>query len=422
MVRNSLKFTENTLSLWNAKPSTKDIDTATLQYHNWIASDFAGFRRLLDKSSPEAPDYAMMKKAVEKHRSGIRNFVVLGTGGSSLGTETIFEALAAPDSDLNLFVMDNNDPDFFHGHLPLWKPEETLIYAVSKSGKTPETISQLLVLIDHLRAKLPGDAWKKHVVLCTDPQTGDFRAFANQHGLTCLNVPSAVGGRFSVLTPVGLFPALFAGLDAEALLEGAKSLVGQWEDIPLDQNPAFKMAYALTKDAKNITVLMPYSSRLQAFSRWFCQLWAESLGKNGKGLTPYPAIGTTDQHSQVQLYMEGPQDKNFILIRVNECVNPLPLSSKSLARDLPAFQALEGKSMRDLFDAEYRATRDAMIHNKLTLACMEMDRLDAFSLGSLFYYWEWTTLYAGALLEINPFDQPGVEAAKILTKRYLAEI
>lgn len=421
MIRNCLKFTENTLSLWNQKPSAKDLDLAALQYKNWIASDFAGFRRILDSGTSEAPNLAAMKNAAEKHRPGIRNFVVLGTGGSSLGTETIFEALAAPASDLKLFVMDNNEPDFFQGHLALWKPEETLVYAVSKSGKTPETISQLLVLIEHLRAEL-GDAWKKHVVLCTDPQKGDFRAFADRHNLTCLEVPSAVGGRFSVLTPVGLFPAVFAGLDAGSLLEGAKSLVDQWEKLPLEQNPAFKMAYALVKDTKNITVLMPYSSRLQAFSRWFCQLWAESLGKSGKGQTPYPAIGTTDQHSQVQLYMEGPRDKNFVLMRINECKNRLALSSHGLAGNLAAFQELEGKSMFDLFDAEYRATRDALIGNLLTVGCMEIDRLDAYSLGALFYFWEWTTLYAGALLEINPFDQPGVEAAKVLTKQYLAEI
>ena len=420
--RDCLKFKENTLPLWDSKPMAKDIARADQQYKAWTASNFAGFRRILSPESEEAPDLAKMEAAVKKHRSGIRNFVVLGTGGSSLGTETIFEALTMPNHELNLFVMDNNDPDFFQSHLSIWEPKETLVYAVSKSGKTPETISQLLVLIAHLQAKLPGDAWKKHVVLCTDPQSGDFRQFAKLHGLTCLDVPPAVGGRFSVLTPVGLFPALFAGVDAKELLSGAKSLVDQWENLPLEQNPAFKMAYCLAKDSKNITVMMPYSSKLQAFSRWFCQLWAESLGKAGKGLTPYPAIGTTDQHSQVQLYMEGPKDKNFVLLEVASCAQPLPLSIKNLAENLPSFKELDGKSMHDLFSAEYRATRDALIQNQLNVACIEIDKLDAFSLGALFYFWEWATLYAGAILEINPFDQPGVEAGKILTKRYLAEI
>ncbi len=420
--RTCLKFAENTLGFWNTKPSAKQLDTATLRYRDWTASDFAGFRRILDSGSQEAPNLAALKSVAEKFRSGIKNLVVLGTGGSSLGTETIFEALHSPASGLRVFTMDNNDPDFFHSHLPLWEPKETLVFAVSKSGKTPETISQLLVLLEHFRAKLPGDTWKRHVVLCTDPEKGDFRALAKAHGITCLDVPSAVGGRFSVLTPVGLFPAAFAGIDPSEMLAGAESLVDQWENLPLTENPAFQMAYALTQDNKNITVLMPYSSRLQAFSRWFCQLWAESLGKGGKGLTPYPAIGTTDQHSQVQLYMEGPRDKNFVLMQVKHKNHPLPLKPLEHTNDLPAFAELNGKSMADLFDAEYRATRDAMIKNNLPVVCMEIDKLDAFSLGALFYFWEWTTLYAGALMEINPFDQPGVEAAKKLTKQYLAEI
>jgi glucose-6-phosphate isomerase len=420
-MRQCLKFTENTLPLWKAKPSAKQTDLATLRYNDWTASDFAGFRRILDPKSPEAPDLAELKRAVDKHKPGIKNLVVLGTGGSSLGTETIVEALHSPAKNPRVFVMDNNDPDFFHQHLALWEPKETLVFAVSKSGKTPETISQLLVLIEHLKSEL-GDSWKKHVVLCTDPKSGDFRAFGKSEGLTTLDVPSAVGGRFSVLTPVGLFPAMFVGIDPRELLAGAKSLVDAWEKLPVSENPAFQMAYALAQDEKNITVFMPYSSRLKAFSRWFSQLWAESLGKDGKGLTPYPAIGTTDQHSQVQLYMEGPRNKNFVLLQVKETAHDLPLTALEGTNDLPAFAELRDRTMMDLFQAEYRATRDAMVKNKLSVACIEVDKLDAFSLGALFYFWEWATLYAGALLDIDPFNQPGVEAAKKLTKQYLAEI
>ncbi len=398
------------------------------KYEEWTASDFAGFRNILRAGSAEAPDLALLKKTAQEFQNGssgkkIKNFVVLGTGGSSLGGEAILRALRSPLVNPQFFFLDNNDPAFFHSHLEYWNPEETLFYAVSKSGKTPETISQMLVAIEWMEKKLSPGAWKKHFVLCTDPAKGDFRALAQKHSLRCLDVPSSVGGRFSVLTPVGLFPAAFAGLKVENFLEGAQSLVSAWEKIPLEKNPCFQTAHALVSDASQrpITIHMPYSSQLQAFSRWFCQLWAESLGKEEKGLTPYPAIGTTDQHSQMQLYMEGPRDKNIAFVEIKNFAQALPLQIPSGCESLGAFQELKNKSMADLFSAEFHATRDAITKQEIPNFTISLETLNEKSLGALFYFWEWTTLYAGALLEINPFDQPGVEAAKILTKQYLAK-
>jgi glucose-6-phosphate isomerase len=225
-----------------------------------------------------------------------------------------------------------------------------------------------------------------------------------------------------VLTPVGIFPAAFAGVKIEDLLAGAVS-VAAWEKKEWSENPCAQLARALALEStqRPITVLMPYSSQLSAFSRWFCQLWAESLGKNGKGLTPYPAVGTTDQHSQVQLYMEGPRDKSVIFVHVKTAAKDLPLALPKELADLPSFAELKDRSMGQLFEAEFRATRDAFTKQGIPNATIEVDALDAYSLGALFFFWEWATAIAGATLEVNPFDQPGVEAAKVLTKKYLAE-
>ncbi len=401
--------------------------SAQKQLQEWQQSNFAGYRRLVDAGSDCYPDLKEIKKIANDHTKGatgksIKHFVVMGTGGSSLGGETLIRALHAPGKNPQFYFADNNDPQYFHDLLASLSPEETLFYAVSKSGTTPETISQLLVALAWIKASLK-DNWKKHFVFCTDPQKGDLRKLSETWGIDCLPVPSPVGGRFSVLSAVGLFPAAFAGLDLEGFLAGAQS-IAKFENSSWEKNPCALLAKNLVTGQKErpITVLMPYSSQLSAFSRWFCQLWAESLGKEGQGFTPYPAIGTTDQHSQVQLYMEGPKDKVIVLLHVKKFTQSLPLHFPEGTADLPAFQELKGRSMLDLFDAEFRATRDAFTNNGVANCTLEIDQLDEYSLGALFYFWESTTAIAGALAGINPFDQPGVEAAKVLTKKYLREL
>jgi glucose-6-phosphate isomerase len=393
----------------------------------WEESDFAGYRRLVTEGSDCYPSFKEVRElAVQKAKGAtgkpIRDFVLLGTGGSSLGPETLIRALRANGQAPYFHFMDNNDPDWFAKLLKHLNPEETLVYVVSKSGRTPETISQFLTCLDWSKAKL-GEGWREHFVICTDPDKGDLRELARRWKLPWLPVPSPVGGRFSVLTPVGLFPAAFAGLDIEAFFRGAQSVL-QWGRLSLTENPCAKLARALVKgrEERNVTVLMPYSSHLGAFSRWFCQLWAESLGKDGHGLTPYPATGTTDQHSQVQLYMEGPKDKAIVLVHVKQFAEKLPINVPADVADLPAFAELKNRSMLDLFDAEFRATRDALTKQGVPNATIEIDRIDEYSIGALFFFWEWATSIAGAVMGVNPYDQPGVEAAKILTKKYLGEV
>jgi glucose-6-phosphate isomerase len=426
-MRTPLLIKNSTLPKFDELTANPEISQIQKQVSDWEASNFAGYRRLIEPDSDCFPDLEKIQNLANQTQMGatgknIRHFVLLGTGGSSLGGEALLRALKPILQSPQFHFMDNNDPQWFHWLLESLKPEETLFFVVSKSGKTPETISQFLASKEWAKKAL-GEKWKKHFVFCSDPKSGDLRTLANKWEIPCLDIPSPVGGRFSVFTPVGLFPAAFAGLKIEKFLEGARSILAA-EKQPFHQNPCAKMAISLANHAKQypITVIMPYSTQLSSFSRWFCQLWAESLGKNSKGLTPYPAVGTTDQHSQMQLYMEGPKDKCILFvhsrIRSQDIIYPLPLEAK----DLPSFAELEDVSMGTLFEAEFQATRDAITKNGIPNLTLELDTIDEYSIGALMYYCEWATAIAGAALKINPFDQPGVEQAKILTKQYLREL
>ena len=424
-MRQALKVIGSTLPPYSLTAAEKEH--LSVRMKEWNESDFAGFRRVLEKGGDCAPDLAKIRALVDSHRVGasgkpIKDFVILGIGGSSLGAEAILRALHSPHKEPRFHIADNSDPAAFRWLLDGINPEETLLYVVAKSGGTMETLSQFLVAQDWLQRSVPHDGWKKHVVLCTDPTKGDLRALANRWKLDCLEVPAAVGGRFTVLTPVGLFPAVFAGLQAEEFLAGAAS-VASWEKHPWDENPCTQVAASLAKAStrRPITVLMPYSTQLSAFSRWFCQLWGESLGKDGLGLTPYPAVGATDQHSQMQLYMEGPKDKCLLFVHNKGTAAQMPIPFPEGVSDLAAFALLKNRSVGGLLDAEFRATRDAVTQQGIPNCTLEIDKIDAYSMGALFYFCEVATALAGAVLGVNPFDQPGVEAAKILTKKYLAE-
>lgn len=398
------------------------------QLEKWQNSDYAGFRKILNPGTAEAPLLERIREVAQKHKTGVRGqkmerLVVLGTGGSSLGTEAIWRALSTSKTSPRIEICDNNDPDYFADQLAGWNPETTLFYVVSKSGTTLETISQWMVAREWLKALGNASAWKSHVVFCTDSKKGDMRKLVEVEGLSCLEVPHSVGGRFSVLTAVGLFPAEFVGFDTQKILNGARECAQELEAKPLAQNECFLLAKSLVENPQqNIAVLMSYSSRLSAFGRWFSQLWAESLGKESKGFTPYPAIGTTDQHSQVQLYMEGPKDKKIGLLRIKNVDRALPLNDWPSDKGLANFEMLRHRSMKDLFDAEYKATFESFKNAKIPVFEIALESLNEESLGALFYFWELCTCYAGALMGINPFDQPGVEMAKVLTKKYLSQL
>jgi glucose-6-phosphate isomerase len=366
--------------------------------------------------------------------AGAENLLVAGIGGSALGPSAIFGALAHPLHNLlpreqrsgkpRLFLLDNVDPDLATAQFELCDPRETVFNIISKSGATAETAAATLLIFDRLKKAL-GAQWKNHVICTTDPVSGDLRQLCQKEGLPTLDLPSSVGGRFSVLTAVGLFPSFMLGFDVEAMMHGASDMAARCLDEDLDMNPAAQMATLLylmdTAKHKPMHVMMAYANSLYLLADWFRQLWAESLGKAAdvdgvivnSGPTPIKALGTTDQHSQVQLYIEGPHDKMFIFLEAQEFRKELILPS--LYPEVSSLNYLGGQSMNKLMAAEFAATREALAREGRPSMTISFPELNAYAVGEFFMLLEMATTLCGSLYNINPFDQPGVELGKVLT-------
>ncbi len=359
------------------------------------------------------------------------NLVVLGIGGSALATTAIFNALRyghnlqdkqRRDGLPRLFVLDNVDPDGFSARLDLCNPAKTCFLVISKSGTTVETTSQFLVARQWVEESV-GDRFRDHFILITDPESGVLRQLAEQEGYRSCAIPAGVGGRFSAFTPVGLLPLACAGIDVSALLKGAADFSQFVCHDDLETNPAYLSAalqYLAYQKGLKISVLMPYSDRLKDVADWFRQLWAESLGKkvgtDGSlrhvGPTPVNALGTTDQHSQVQLYMEGPFDKVVTFIVVDQFERKLQMPGYDAA---PGMAYLAGHTMAELISVEQQATAAALTKNKRPNCAIHLPMVTAETVGALIYMFEVQTLFAGFLFDVNPLDQPGVEEGKLLT-------
>jgi len=341
------------------------------------------------------------------------NVVVLGIGGSALGTKAIKNIMPSSKQKTNVIILDNIDPFTLSEIFETLNFEKTLFLVISKSGETVETLSQFMHCYNKVKS-LNLDPLK-HFVFITDPEKGFLRKLANEQGFLTFPVPQKVGGRFSVLSFVGLLPAGFIGADIEKILEGAKEI----EKRCLEQVFSFSLLlYILNtrRDKKNV-VMMPYCDRLGEFSLWFSQLWAESLGKkfglNGEvlrtGQTPIVAKGVTDQHSQLQLYLEGPKDKVLILLKSKE---KRSLKIPEVFAQYSNVNYLCNKTFDELFEAEYVGTYGALIKEAVPVVKLEVDELNEKTLGALFYFFELCTAFSGKLYGINPFDQPGVEIGK----------
>ncbi|MBX7116861.1 MAG: glucose-6-phosphate isomerase [Myxococcaceae bacterium] len=354
------------------------------------------------------------------------NLVVLGIGGSSLGPKALYKALKHPFVSLlpasqrggaRLFFPDNSDPSTFAGLLEVLDLKRTAFAAITKSGGTAETWAQLL----HVSSQLDATARQKQIVAVTDPKVGALRAVATKEGWRTLPVPPAVGGRFSVLTPVGLLPAAAAGIDVAALLKGAANMAKRCEATTLFENPAYMLASVLhwfhTQHARPIHVLMPYVDALRETGDWFVQLWGESLGKKkGRehvGPTPVRAVGATDQHSLLQLLMEGPQDKVVVFVTAETPREELTIPHGF--SDQPDVAYLGGHRFSKLLNTEQYATSVALAANGRPSITIRLQKLDAFAMGELMMLWEVATAFSGPLYGINPYDQPGVEAGKRYT-------
>lgn len=348
--------------------------------------------------------------------------VVLGIGGSSLGGRALYEALGGPPElrrGRRLHFPDNSDPWRLAHLLDALDPHRTVAIAISKSGGTVETAASLLVVRQWLRAA--GAEMRDHLLLVTDPARGSLRALAAAEGLEALPIPPNVGGRFSVLTAVGLLPAALAGFDVRGLMRGADDMRRRCEEPDLRTNPAGLLAALHVLHhrlrGRHVHVLMPYADGLRAFAAWFVQLWAESLGKrHGKdgrvlesGPTPLAAVGATDQHAQVQLFMEGPRDKLITFVAVDALDRDL-----TIPKEEGPNAYLGGHSLGELLSAERRGTAMALATDRRPSLTLRLSALDAPNLGALFFLWEAATAIAGELYGVDAFDQPGVELGKRL--------
>ncbi len=389
-----------------------------------------GFYDLVDQSA----SVRQIARFAEGLGQAHDHVLVLGIGGSALGTRALLDALRAPawnelddegrDFFPRLTVLENVDPTSVAAALKRIDPRRVLVNVVSKSGGTAETMAQYLVVRAWLDEAL-GPAAYRHLVFTTDPARGALRELATQEGIATLTVPPDVGGRFSVLSPVGLLPAALVGIDIAGLLVGARAALDQAQSDDLLRNPAALYAglhwAADTWLGARLHVLMPYTDRLRQFAEWYRQLWAESLGKRldrrgqpvHTGPTPVGAVGATDQHSQVQLFMEGPFDKVLTFIVVDDLGDDVPIPARA---GLPADLAyLPGHSLGELLRAEYAATAAALARMGRMNLTLRLPDLSAASVGELLMFFQVATGYAGVWYGIDPFDQPGVELGKRLT-------
>jgi glucose-6-phosphate isomerase len=352
--------------------------------------------------------------------------LVLGIGGSSLGGRAIVSALSHPYHNLlsrerrgalRVFFPDNSDPATFEALLGTLDLGETCWTTITKSGGTAETMAQHLALRERTLARFGEAGYRERCVLVTDPAKGALRAIAEAEGLRALPVPANVGGRFSALSAVGLLPAAAAGVDVTALLDGAALMEARCRSGALLENPALLLAAALhlmdVRKGRRVHVLMPYADGLRDLGDWFVQLWAESLGKRPDvGPTPFRAVGATDQHSSLQLMMEGPHDKVVTLVRVVQPRADVSLAVPEVYRPHAEIAYLHGHTMGELIEAERRATEAALRKAGRPTIAIAIPRLDGRAVGELLMLLELATAYAGGLYGVNAFDQPGVEAGK----------
>lgn len=358
------------------------------------------------------------------------NILILGIGGSALGAMAVTESILKPYWNFlpyekrnkypKIFFLDNIDPDTINGILEVIDLKKTLVNVITKSGDTAETMSQFMILKDLLQKEL-GDDYRKNIIATTDKKMGILRQLADQEGYKIFYVPDDIGGRFSVFSSVGLVPFALVGLDIDKIINGIKDMDLELKNTDIYQNIAAQGAliqYLMDrKKGKNISVLMPYSNRLKYIPDWYVQLIAESLGKeknrNGEivnlGLTPIKALGATDQHTQLQLLNEGPNNKLITFIRVKDFDTVLEIPK---IFEYTGIGYLGGKTINDLMNAEADSTKVSLSDYNRPSMTITIDKIDEYHIAQLLYLLEVQTAIAGELYNINAFDQPGVEQVR----------
>lgn len=356
-----------------------------------------GFYKTIDESTEKIQNFAQKIKGKYKH------IIVLGIGGSALGPICLQQSLKHLSK---LYVIDNIDPILIAEIENIINYEKTLFIVISKSGDTIETFAQYKYFRANCEKKKLDP--REHFVFITDPKKGELRKIANKENIPIFDVPENVGGRFSVLTAVGLLPAALIGINIQKILAGAKKMRNKF--LSTKDNPAFTLAtvqYLLSQKGKTINVLMPYSQKLIKLTDWYKQLLAESIGKDGKGITPTGALGATDQHSQIQLYNDGPNDKLIIFLEVQR-----------LGKDIKIPRNI---TFNELIKIEKEATAKSLTKNNRPNLTILVDSVSEETLGELFMFFEGAVAFLGEYFGVNTFDQPGVELGKKLINKHVAQ-
>lgn len=368
------------------------------------------------------------------------NVLILGMGGSALGGKAVCEALLPPywnfltkeqrNNFPRIFFLDNIDPDQMNSLLNILDLKKTLVNVITKSGSTAEVMAQFMVIKDRMEKELQED-YRKNIIATTDKNVGILKQLSDQEGYKTFYIPDDVGGRFSVFSAVGLLPFALVGINIDEITQGIKNMDLALKNTDIHYNIAAQNALIHflmnVKKGKKISVMMPYSYRLRFIADWYCQLWAESLGKErdrnnnivNAGQTPVKAIGVTDQHSQIQLYNEGPNDKIINFLRVGEYDTGLEIPN---IFEYTGISYLGGKTINQLFNAEADSTMASLIDYKRPNVTITVPKVTPYYLGQLLYMFQIQTAITGALYNIDAFNQPGVEQSVNYTYALLGRV
>lgn len=401
-----------------------------------IKNDLLGFRKLLFNKNED------IKKYSKENSNRFDDIVVLGIGGSALGVTALLNSLKPINYNYltskkdrgnypRLFVLDNIDPDFILPIFDIINFKKTLFIVITKSGTTTETMVQFMIVFKMMKRFLGEKNIKKNLVVVTDKEKGLLLRIADELGLVKFFIPSDVGGRFSVLSPVGLLPASLIGINIDKILEGGRLIDSQLKKKNIEEIEPYLNSLlhyiADVKYGKKISVMMPYSNRLYSFADWYRQLWAESLGKmynrNGKkvcvGQTPVKALGATDQHSQIQLYNEGPKDKIVTLLKVENPQNDIKIPQEF--SEYPELKIYHNHSLQKILNIELEATEMAFEKYGVFNCKITFPVINEYTIGEFIYFYEIQTAFSGELYNINAYDQPGVEEGKKNIKMLLSK-
>ncbi|MGH7804068.1 MAG: glucose-6-phosphate isomerase [Candidatus Binatia bacterium] len=403
------------------------------EVHEALEGDRRGGGQRFRELPYQKRDLSRVQAVADEMRAEFDTLVVIGIGGPALGVRALTGALCSPFAELRpgsdrgarVLVTDSIDPSTVSAILDEVDPHKTAFNVISKSGDTAETMSQFLIVRDRLLKQLGGVDYAKHVVITTGAEAGGLRQIVNDEGFRSLAMPDGVPARYAILSPVGLFPAAMAGIEIADVIAGAQAMDERCKAATLDMNPAYLHGAVQhlmrAARAKSVRVTMPYSDRVVGVAEWFAQLWAESLGKDldldgrvvHSGQTVVTAVGPAAQHSQLQLYVEGPDDKVVTFVRVEDLGPKVEIPEGY--GDLAEVGYLGKRTLGELLNLEQRATEIALAKRGRATTTIHLPAVNAFTIGQLVYLLEVETVFVAALARVDPFTAAGIEEGKRLT-------